>query len=131
MSPNFMERFHEALSFHTAFFYCLEDCMDRCDQNRTMLEAAYLGLEIRNIVAEDEDDRIFRDMKIEAWKNILTNFWAGRRVELSSSSLYQADLVAKQFARRNTCMHLLQERKVPSRQLERDTNCFSFYLEVP
>ncbi|XWS14184.1 hypothetical protein CRYUN_Cryun36dG0101800 [Craigia yunnanensis] len=44
-SPIFIQRFSEALSFYTAFFACLEDFMDRCDQNRRILEAAYLGQE--------------------------------------------------------------------------------------
>ncbi|XP_022748813.1 DELLA protein RGL3-like [Durio zibethinus] len=81
-SPIFVERFSEALSFYTAFFYCHEDCMDRCDQNRRILEAAYLGQEIQNIVAAKDEDRIFRDMKIEAWRT---------------------NLVAKQFAPGNSC----------------------------
>ncbi|XWS53528.1 hypothetical protein CRYUN_Cryun10bG0009100 [Craigia yunnanensis] len=101
-SPVFVERFSEALSFYTAFFDCLEDCMDRCDQNRRILEAAYLGQEIRNIVAVEDEDRIFRDMKLEAWRTSFTNFGLVE-AELSSSSLYQADLVAKQFASGNSC----------------------------
>ncbi|XVF38845.1 hypothetical protein REPUB_Repub20aG0137200 [Reevesia pubescens] len=101
-SPIFVERFSEALSFYTAFFDCLEDSMDRCDQNRRSLEAAYLGQEIRNIVAAEDEDRIFRDMKIEAWRSSFTNFGL-LEAELSSSALYQADLVAKQFAPGNSC----------------------------
>ncbi|XWS38946.1 hypothetical protein CRYUN_Cryun18bG0007400 [Craigia yunnanensis] len=101
-SPIFVERFSEALSFYTAFFDCLEYCMDRCDQNRRILEAAYLGQEIQNIVAAEDEDRIFRDMKIEAWRTSFTNFGLVE-VELSSSSLYQADLVATQFAPGNSC----------------------------
>ncbi|XVE65523.1 hypothetical protein DITRI_Ditri08aG0006600 [Diplodiscus trichospermus] len=61
-SATFTERFSEALCFYTAFFDWLEDCMD---QNKRIIESAYLGDEIRNIVAAKDEDRIFRDMKIE------------------------------------------------------------------
>lgn len=101
-SPIFTERFYEALSFYTAFFDCLEDCMDRCDQNMRVLEDACLGKEIRNVVAAEDEGRIFKDMKIEAWRTNFTKFGLVE-AELSSSSLYQADLVAKQFAAGNSC----------------------------
>ncbi|KAK6920886.1 Transcription factor GRAS [Dillenia turbinata] len=37
-SPVFVNRFVETLFYHTAFFDCFDDCRDRNDPNRTILE---------------------------------------------------------------------------------------------
>ena len=59
-----------------------------------ILEAAYLGQETWNIVAAEYGDRIFQDMKIDGWRTSFTKFGMVE-AELSSSALYQADLIVK------------------------------------
>ncbi|XP_039040273.1 DELLA protein GAI1-like [Hibiscus syriacus] len=107
----FLDRFSQALTFYTAFFNCLEDCMDKTDENRKVLEGSYLGEEIKNIVAAGNDDRIFMDMKIEEWRSLFTSFGM-METELSSSALYQADLVAKQFDPGNSCSCNMNEKSL-------------------
>ncbi|KAK8511267.1 hypothetical protein V6N13_013683 [Hibiscus sabdariffa] len=48
------------------------------------------------------DDRIFLDMKIDEWRSTITSFGM-IETELSSSALYQADLVAKNLESGNYC----------------------------
>ncbi|GLT28957.1 hypothetical protein SLA2020_038570 [Shorea laevis] len=100
--PIFMERFSEALSFYGSPFDYFEDSMEQSDQNRFAFEASYFSRGIKNIVAEEDDKRIFRDMKIDDWRNCLTKFELVE-TELGLSSLYQAELVPKQLASGNCC----------------------------
>lgn len=67
-----------------------------------MLEGSYLGEEIKNIVADNDDDRIFQDMKIDAWRTKFMNFGM-IETGFSDSALFQAYLVAKQFDPGNCC----------------------------
>ncbi|GKV53878.1 hypothetical protein SLEP1_g60391, partial [Rubroshorea leprosula] len=94
-SPVFMERFLEALSSSGSHFDYFEDSMDRDDQNRFAFEETYFARGIKNIVAEEDENRTHRIMKIDDWRNYLTKFGLVETT-LGSSSLYQAELVAKQ-----------------------------------
>jgi hypothetical protein len=58
-SPNFLCRFNDALLSYTAYFECLEVCMDKSDPNRLRMEDTYLSKQISNIVAMEGEERIF------------------------------------------------------------------------
>ncbi|PQM43292.1 DELLA protein GAI1 [Prunus yedoensis var. nudiflora] len=101
-SPTFTNRFNEALLYYSAYFECLDVCMDRGSAYRMELEETYLSLEIKNIIASEGKERIIRRMKIDAWRTLFAECGMVE-AELSLSSLYQADLVAKQFACGSCC----------------------------
>ncbi|KAJ0033906.1 hypothetical protein Pint_24368 [Pistacia integerrima] len=93
---SFEDRFFEILFYYSTSFDCMEDCMSRSDQNRMMVEEL-LGQAIRNIIANEGEERIVRHMKIDAWRAFFSSFGLVE-TELSMSSLYQAELVVKNFA---------------------------------
>ncbi|KAJ1412559.1 hypothetical protein SESBI_20286 [Sesbania bispinosa] len=95
-SPSFVNRFIEALFFYSAFFDCLETCIKEDDECRIITEAI-LSAGIRNIVAMEGRERTVRNVKIDVWRRFFARY---RMVEsgFSESSLYQAELVAKEFA---------------------------------
>ncbi|KAL2236595.1 UNVERIFIED_CONTAM: Scarecrow-like protein 11 [Sesamum indicum] len=101
-SPSFVDRFMEAFLFYSAFFDCLEDCMDRNNKHRTILESTYLGKGILNIVADDGQERFTRSVKLDVWRAFFMRFGM-IEIELSDSSRYQASLTLKQFAQGNSC----------------------------
>ncbi|KAK9281612.1 hypothetical protein L1049_004515 [Liquidambar formosana] len=100
-SPSFVNRFIEALFFCSAFFDCLEACMGRNDQTR-MITEALLGEGIRNITSAEGEGRDTRTVKLDVWRAFFTKFGMVE-TQLSYSSLYQASLVAKQFACGKSC----------------------------
>ncbi|XP_050387238.1 DELLA protein GAI1-like [Argentina anserina] len=100
-SPAFEDRFNEALVYYSAYFDCINVCMDSCSPYRRELEETFLAQQIKNIVA-NEEDRIFRHMRIDVWRSLFAKFGMVE-AELSLSSLYQADLTAKQFACGESC----------------------------
>ena len=95
-SPSFVNRFIEALFFYSAFFDCVETCIERDNECRMAIEAI-LSVGIRNIVATEGRERTVRNVKIDVWRRFFARY---RMVEtgFSESSLYQANLVAKEFA---------------------------------
>ncbi|KAL0418921.1 UNVERIFIED_CONTAM: Scarecrow-like protein 11 [Sesamum radiatum] len=101
-SPSFVDRFMEAFLFYSAFFDCIEDCMDRNNQHRTILESTYLSEGILNIVADDGQERFTRSVKLDVWRAFFMRFGM-IEIELSESSRYQASLTLKQFAHGNSC----------------------------
>lgn len=100
-SPSFVNRFIETLFFYSAFFDILETCMKEEDECRMMTEAI-LSAGIRNIVATEGRERTIRNVKIDVWRRFFARY---RMVEtgFSQSSLYHADLVAKEFALGKFC----------------------------
>lgn len=95
-SPSFVNRFIEALFFYTAFFDCLEICIKEENECRMTTEAIF-SEGIRNIVAMEGRERTVRNVKIHAWRRFFARY---RMIEtgFSESSLYQANLVANEFA---------------------------------
>ena len=47
----FMKSFVDAFPYHITFFDCLDNCMDRNDPNRMIMESIFLNHRIQNIVA--------------------------------------------------------------------------------
>ncbi|XP_052188009.1 DELLA protein RGL2-like [Diospyros lotus] len=94
-SPLFLKRFMEALLHFSAFFDCLEDCVQRDNKYRLILEGFHLREAILNMVVKDGEEWTNRSMRIDAWRPIFARFGMVE-VELSESSLYQASLVVKQ-----------------------------------
>lgn len=94
-SPSFVSRFIEALFFYSAYFDSLDTCMEKEVELRKGIESMFCK-GIRNIVAMEGEERIARSVKMEVWSAFFERF---RMVELgfSDSSLYQANLVIKQF----------------------------------
>ncbi|XP_060211617.1 DELLA protein RGL2-like [Lycium barbarum] len=101
-SPVFVDRFVEALFFYGAFFDSLEDCMKDDERSRTATESEHLNQGIRSIVANEGEERTIRHVKIDVWRVFFTRYGM-EEVELSMSSLYQANLVQKNFARGSSC----------------------------
>ncbi|KAL2341683.1 hypothetical protein Fmac_009623 [Flemingia macrophylla] len=94
-SKSFVNRFIEALFFFSAFFDCLEACM-KDEKNRMIIESQYFNHGIRNIVAAEGVERKTRNVKIDVWRAFFSRFGMVEQ-ELSTFSLYQAELVAKRF----------------------------------
>ncbi|KAK9084338.1 hypothetical protein Scep_030809 [Stephania cephalantha] len=101
-SPLFVNRFIESLFFYSAFFDCLEECMDRDNQDRINIEINYFGQGILNVVAAEGEERVVRHVGIDVWRSFFSRFGLVE-TELSYSSIYQANLVNKQFACANSC----------------------------
>ncbi|KAK7269604.1 hypothetical protein RIF29_22337 [Crotalaria pallida] len=100
-TPSFVNRFIEALFFFSAYFDCIGSCLEQDYQCRTRIEAI-LSEGIRNIVAMEDRERTVRNVKIDVWRRFFARY---RMVEtgFSESSVYQANLVAKNFACGNFC----------------------------
>ncbi|XP_059630178.1 DELLA protein RGL2-like [Cornus florida] len=98
----FMDRFVEALSFYGVLFDCIRTCVDESDPCRITTEAELFGRCIQNMVATEGEERTYRHVKIDTWRNIFARFGMVE-TELSSSSLYQVNLLIKKFACGNFC----------------------------
>ncbi|CAN1281508.1 DELLA protein RGL2 [Linum perenne] len=100
-SPEVAERFDGAISTYGAVFDCLEDCLDRPDGNRRVMEST-VGQEIRDVLAAAEEERVFRHMRVEEWRD-----YFGRvgmvEMEISRSSFYQAALLLRNFVSGESC----------------------------
>ncbi|KAJ9554987.1 hypothetical protein OSB04_009601 [Centaurea solstitialis] len=101
-SPNFVDRFTEALFFYGAFFDSLDDCMDREDENRAVTESMYLAHGIWSHVAADGPERVIRHVNINVWRKFFARFGM-KEMELSMSSLYQAKLMAEKVCCGSSC----------------------------
>ncbi|KAL2465261.1 DELLA protein RGL2 [Abeliophyllum distichum] len=101
-SPIFVERFVEALFFYGAFFDSLADCLKNDDENRMAAESTNFSSAIRNIVATEGDERKIRHVSIDVWRAYFARFGLFE-VELSMSSIYQANLVLKNFMCGDSC----------------------------
>ncbi|XP_073150100.1 DELLA protein RGL2-like [Henckelia pumila] len=101
-SSSFVDRFIEALFFYSVFFDCLEDCMEKNNKFRTILERTYFGEGIINIVSTESQERVTRNVKIDVWRAFLVRFGM-EEIDLSESSRYQASLVLKRFSHGSSC----------------------------
>ncbi|KAK6920888.1 Transcription factor GRAS [Dillenia turbinata] len=101
-SALFLNRFVSALFHHSAHFNCLDVCMKGDDLSRMSLVKTYHWEGIRNIVAFEGDKRRIRHVNIDTWRSFFPQFGMAE-VELSMSSLLQADLLIKNFACGNLC----------------------------
>ncbi|CAN1195037.1 DELLA protein GAI1 [Linum perenne] len=95
-SPVFVNRFVQALFYASAFFDCLDVCMERESSHRRFAESAFLGEGTRIIVAAEGEERVIRNVKMEAWRAYFRRFGI-KEADLSFSCLYQAELVARKF----------------------------------
>ncbi|KAF8041452.1 hypothetical protein BT93_A0143 [Corymbia citriodora subsp. variegata] len=95
-SPAFANRFTEALFYYSAFFDCLQECMERDDENRTVVESVHFGQGIRIILAAEGEERNIRHVKVDVWRAFFSRFGMVE-VDLGAASLYQANLVVSKF----------------------------------
>lgn len=101
-SPNFVNRFIEALFFYGALFDSLEDCMGREDENRAITESLFLGSGIRSTVAAEGAERAIRHVNIDVWRKFFSRFGM-KEIELSMSCIYQANLISEKLSCGNSC----------------------------
>lgn len=101
-SPSFIDRFTEALLFYSAYFDCLEECMEGSNEYRAILEGHFFGEAIMNIVASEGEERVTRSVKVGVWREFFGRFGMVE-VELSESAKYQARLVVEQFVKGRSC----------------------------
>ncbi|KAJ8766297.1 hypothetical protein K2173_022356 [Erythroxylum novogranatense] len=100
-SPVFVNRFIEALFYFSAYFDCLDACL-KDDPNRLIIESVHLGEGIRNIVATEGEERTIRNVKIDIWRLFFSRFGM-EELEFSSTSLYQANMIAEKFNCGSSC----------------------------
>lgn len=96
-TPVFVNRFTEALFYYGAFFDTFEDCLKDDEANRMVLESIFFSQGIKNIVSAEGEERTIRHVKINVWREFFARFGMVE-AELSMSSMYQANLVLKNFA---------------------------------
>ncbi|KAJ9699775.1 hypothetical protein PVL29_005578 [Vitis rotundifolia] len=101
-SPVFVNRFIEALFYVSAFSDCLEACFNQDCEYRRITEYMYFGHGIRNMLAADGEERKVRSVNIDVWRAFFARFGMVE-IQLSKSSLYQASLLAKEFACGSSC----------------------------
>lgn len=101
-SPNFVNRFIEALFYYGAFFDALEDCMGCKDENRVCVESMYLANGIWSLVAAEGAERAIRHVNIDVWRKFFARFGM-QELELSMSSIYQANLMVEKVSCGNSC----------------------------
>ncbi|XP_042056482.1 DELLA protein GAIP-like [Salvia splendens] len=95
-SPIFVERFVEAMLFYGAYFESMAGCV-KSEEHRCIAEATCFGSSIRNVVAAEGRKRKIRHVGIGVWRAFFARF-VFEETELSMSSVYQANLVVKNFA---------------------------------
>ncbi|KAK4282568.1 hypothetical protein QN277_013929 [Acacia crassicarpa] len=100
-SSSFAIRFVESLFLYSVLFDCVETCL-KDEISARMATEAILSERIRNIVAAEGGERTVRNVGIEVWRRFFSRY---RMVEIgfSESSLYQARLVAREFAGGKFC----------------------------
>ncbi|KAK4433873.1 GRAS family protein RAM1 [Sesamum alatum] len=101
-SPTFLWRFVEALFFYGAFFDSLAECMKNDETNRRHAESTCFKSSIRNIVAAEGGERKVRHLSLSVWRAFFTRFGLVE-IELSMSSLYQANLLRQSFPCQSSC----------------------------
>lgn len=94
-SPIFVDRFVEALFFYGAYFESMAVCVKN-EKERFLAEETCFASSIRNVVATEGKERKIRHVRISVWRSFFTRF-GFEETELSMSSVYQANLVVKNF----------------------------------
>ncbi|PRQ21606.1 putative transcription factor GRAS family [Rosa chinensis] len=94
-SPSFVNRFIDALFYHSAFFDCVETCMTE-GKSRVIMEGL-LREGIRNIVAAEGSERVARSVKMDVWRAFFASF-SMVEMSFSNTSLYQANEIAKEVS---------------------------------
>ncbi|XP_022880388.1 DELLA protein RGL1-like [Olea europaea var. sylvestris] len=100
-SPIFVDRFVESLFYYGAFFDTLADCMKNDEKNRRDAESTCCSSAIRNIVGTQGKERKVRHVSVNVWRAFFERFQLVE-IELSMSSMYQANLVLKNFTSGNS-----------------------------
>ncbi|KAL8481220.1 hypothetical protein ACS0TY_027664 [Phlomoides rotata] len=100
-SPVFVDRFVEALVFYGAFFEMMADSFKNDEKSRYIAESTCFSTAIRNMVATEGDERKIRHVRMPVWRSFFERV-GFRQTELSMSSVYQANLVPKNFASGNS-----------------------------
>ncbi|KAH0733824.1 hypothetical protein KY285_009531 [Solanum tuberosum] len=100
-SPVFVNRFIEALFYHGALFDLFEDCMKSNESTRKAMEEDVMWHGIRNIVANEGEERTMRHVTIELWREYFKRFGM-EEMKMSNSSLYQAKTVVEKFIGKNS-----------------------------
>lgn len=101
-SPNFVNRFIEALFYYGALFDSLEDCMGHENESRAYTETTYFAHGIRIIVGAEGAERVIRHVNIDVWRKFFARFGM-KEIELSMSALYQANLMAEKLSCGGSC----------------------------
>ncbi|CAI0467013.1 unnamed protein product [Linum tenue] len=102
-SVAFVSRFVETLFFASAYFDCLEKCLGGQDEPlRGFAESTLMGEGSKIVLAIEGPERIIRNMKVDVWRTYFQRFGMAE-AKLSSSSLYQAELVAKRLPSWSPC----------------------------
>ncbi|KAL9672575.1 hypothetical protein QQ045_028826 [Rhodiola kirilowii] len=100
-SPSFVKRFVEALFFYSAYFDCLEECMERESECRMKVEAR-LSDGILNMVAAEGEERVTRNVKMEVWRAFFERFGMVE-CEISEAVFCQVKMVAGRFGCGGDC----------------------------
>ncbi|KAI3469296.1 hypothetical protein Pfo_025959 [Paulownia fortunei] len=101
-SPTFIGRFVESLFFFGAFFDSLADCFKNDEKNRRDAESTWFRLSIRNVLVAEGEERKIRHVNINVWRAFFARFGLVE-IELSMSSLDQANLVLHSFSCGSSC----------------------------
>lgn len=101
-SPTFIGRFVESLFFFGAFFDSLEDCFEKDETSRGIAESSWFGRAIRNILADDGEERKCRHVNVSVWRAFFARFGLVE-MELSGSSVDQACLGLQSLAHGRSC----------------------------
>lgn len=94
-SPVFVDRFVEALFFYGAYFESMAVCVKN-EKERFFAEETCFASTIRNMVATEGKERKIQHVRMSVWRSFFTRF-GFEETELSMSSVYQANLVVKNF----------------------------------
>ncbi|EHA8590836.1 Scarecrow-like protein 18 [Cocos nucifera] len=93
-SPNFLQRFVEALDYYTVVFESLEATLPPKSQERLAVEQVWLGREIEDIVAREGEGRRERHERFARWEGLMRD--AGfSNLPLSPFALSQAKLLLR------------------------------------
>ncbi|KAI5650571.1 hypothetical protein M9H77_36576 [Catharanthus roseus] len=101
-SPTVMGRFNNALSLFCALFDCFEDCFDRDNPFRAMVEEHFFRKGIHNSMAAEDDKRVYCHEKIDFWRSFFARLGI-IEIPMSDSALYQAKFLCQSNARWSSC----------------------------